>query len=216
MRTFRRRRAFCAPPSSSLHGTLDVILTMLVTFFLLLDGGKFGEAALRFLDPADRVQMRQVATNYRRRRLVAGASWSAARCRRCVDRRAHLHMPNPAALGLMVGLLEVITFIGPILAGAIVGIVPSTRPDVGDRRNPVPVRPPPVRKPRADAGDPGPRRQPSPARCSVRGSGRIDGIRDRRHVPRPAGRGRNQRRTHEFFQEPRPRATKPRSMNDLA
>src|SRR5262245_8497061 len=45
-----------------LRGALDVILTMIVTFFLLLDGGRFGEAALRFLEPADRVQMRQVAS----------------------------------------------------------------------------------------------------------------------------------------------------------
>jgi len=32
-------------------------------------------------------------------------------------------MPNAAALGVMTGLLEVITFIGPIIAGTIVGIV---------------------------------------------------------------------------------------------
>jgi predicted PurR-regulated permease PerM len=34
-----------------------------------------------------------------------------------------LHLPNAAALGVMTGLLEVITFIGPIIAGTIVGIV---------------------------------------------------------------------------------------------
>ena len=114
-----------------LHGTLDVILTMLVTFFLLLDGGKFGEAALRFLDPADRVQMRQVATRdpRRRRPVASGPAGPVVLVAVVVSivLGPILHMPNPAALGLMVGLLEVITFIGPILAGAIVGIVASQR-----------------------------------------------------------------------------------------
>lgn len=110
-----------------LHGTLDVILTMIVTFFLLLDGGRFGEAALRFLDPADRVQMRQVATRIHR---VVG-QWLRGQLVLVVLVAVVvsivlgpiLHLPNPAALGVMVGLLEVITFIGPIVAGAIVGIV---------------------------------------------------------------------------------------------
>ena len=110
-----------------LHGTLDVILTMIVTFFLLLDGGRFGEAALRFLHPADRVQMRQVAT---RIHVVVG-QWLRGQLVLVVLVAVVvsivlgpiLHLPNPAALGLMVGLLEVITFIGPIVAGAIVGIV---------------------------------------------------------------------------------------------
>jgi predicted PurR-regulated permease PerM len=110
-----------------LHGTLDVILTMIVTFFLLLDGGKFGDAALRFLDPADRVQMRQVAT---RIHVVVG-QWLRGQLALIVVVTIVvsivlgpiLRLPNPAALGLMVGLLDVITFIGPIIAGAIVGIV---------------------------------------------------------------------------------------------
>jgi putative heme transporter len=110
-----------------LHGTLDVILTMIVTFFLLLDGGKFGDAALRFLHPADRVQMRQVAT---RIHVVVG-QWLRGQILLVVVVTIVvsivlgpiLHLPNPAALGLMVGLLGVITFIGPIIAGAVVAIV---------------------------------------------------------------------------------------------
>ena len=34
-----------------------------------------------------------------------------------------LHLPNALALGVMTGFLEVITFIGPLIAGAVVGIV---------------------------------------------------------------------------------------------
>ena len=35
-----------------LHTALDVVLTMIVTFYLLLDGGRFGDIALRFLEPS--------------------------------------------------------------------------------------------------------------------------------------------------------------------
>jgi predicted PurR-regulated permease PerM len=110
-----------------LHGVLDIILTMIVTFFLLLDGGRFGEAALRFLEPADRVQMRQVATRIHR---VVG-QWLRGQLVLVVLMSVVvsivlgpiLGLPNPAALGIMVGLLDVITFIGPIVAGAVVAIV---------------------------------------------------------------------------------------------
>ena len=110
-----------------LHGALDVILTMIVTFFLLLDGGKFGAAALRFIEPADRVQMQQVAS---RIHVVVG-QWLRGQLALVVFVSVVvsivlgpiLHLPNPAALGVMVGLLDVITFIGPILAGGVVAIV---------------------------------------------------------------------------------------------
>jgi predicted PurR-regulated permease PerM len=110
-----------------LHGTLDVILTMIVTFYLLLDGGRFGATALRFLDPADRVQMQQVA---RRIHVVVG-QWLRGQLLLVVLVATVvsivlgpiLHLPNALALGVMTGLLEVITFIGPLIAGAVVGIV---------------------------------------------------------------------------------------------
>jgi predicted PurR-regulated permease PerM len=110
-----------------LRGTLDVVLTMIVTFFLLLDGGRFGEAALRFLEPADRVQMRQVAA---RIHVVVG-QWLRGQLVLVmfvtvvvsIVLGPILHLPNPLALGVMVGLLDVITFIGPIIAGAVVAIV---------------------------------------------------------------------------------------------
>jgi predicted PurR-regulated permease PerM len=110
-----------------LHGTLDALLTMIVTFYLLLDGGRFGATALRFLDPADRVQMQQVA---RRIHVVVG-QWLRGQLLLVVLVATIvtivlgpiLHLPNALALGVMTGLLEVITFIGPIIAGVVVGIV---------------------------------------------------------------------------------------------
>ncbi len=110
-----------------LHGTLDFLLTMIVTFFLLLDGGRFGATALRFLDPGDRVQMQQVAA---RIHVVVG-QWLRGQLLLValvaivvtIVLGPILHLPNAAALGVMTGLLEVITFIGPLIAGAVVGIV---------------------------------------------------------------------------------------------
>ena len=110
-----------------LHGVLDVVLTMIVTFFLLLDGQRFGATALRFLDPADRVQMQQVAG---RIHVVVG-QWIRGQLALVVLVAVVvtivlgpiLNLPNPLALGVMTGVLEVITFIGPIVAGAVVGIV---------------------------------------------------------------------------------------------
>ena len=71
-RSCRRPEGAIRAVEQILHGTLDVVLTIIVTFYLLLDGGRLGNTALRFLDPADRAQMRQVATpGPRRRRTVA-------------------------------------------------------------------------------------------------------------------------------------------------
>ena len=110
-----------------LHGVLDFVLTMIVTFFLLLDGERFGRTLLRFLDPADRVQMQQVAS---RIHVVVG-QWLRGQLALVVFVSVVvsivlgpiLRLPNPLALGVMVGLLDVITFIGPILAGGVVAIV---------------------------------------------------------------------------------------------
>jgi predicted PurR-regulated permease PerM len=110
-----------------LHGTLDGLLTIIVTFYLLLDGGRFGATALRFLEPADRVQMQQVAGRIhgvvgqwlRGQLLLVGLVSVVV----TIFLGPILHLPNPLALGVMTGLFEVITFIGPLIAGAVVGIV---------------------------------------------------------------------------------------------
>jgi predicted PurR-regulated permease PerM len=126
--------AYLQTPEGALHaaeqllkGSLDVILTMLVTFFLLLDGGKFGAAALRFLEPGDRVQMQRVATRvhsvvgqWLRGQLVLVVLLSVVAS---IVLGPMLRLPNPLALGIMVGLFGVITFIGPIISGAVVAIV---------------------------------------------------------------------------------------------
>ena len=110
-----------------LHGLLDIILTLIVTFFLLLDGERFGNTILRFIDPNDRPRVQQIAA---RTHVVVG-QWIRGQLILVVFVSIIvtivlgpiLHLPNAAALGVMTGLLEVITFIGPIIAGTVVGIV---------------------------------------------------------------------------------------------
>lgn len=110
-----------------LHGLLDIVLILIVTFFLLLDGERFGTTVLRFIDPSDRSKVQQIAA---RTHIVVG-QWMRGQLILVVFVSVIvtivlgpiLHLPNAAALGVMTGLLEVITFIGPIIAGTVVGIV---------------------------------------------------------------------------------------------
>jgi predicted PurR-regulated permease PerM len=110
-----------------LHGTLDMVLILFVTFFLLLDGAKLSNTALNFLQPADRVELRRVAGRihvvvgrWLRGQLVLMAFVGTVVT---IVFAFVLHLPYPLALGLLVAVLEVITFIGPIIAGTVVGIV---------------------------------------------------------------------------------------------
>jgi predicted PurR-regulated permease PerM len=110
-----------------LHGTLDTVLTIIVTFYLLLDGIRFRDMVLAFLDPRDRSQLIRVG---RRVHVVVG-KWLRGQMILVVlvgvivtvVLGLVLKLPYPLALGLLVGLLEVITFIGPLIAGTIVAIV---------------------------------------------------------------------------------------------
>ena len=110
-----------------LHGALDVVLTIIVAFYLLLDGARLGDTALRFLDPADRAQMRNVAT---RVHVVVG-QWLRGQLLLIVlvaavvsiVLGAILHLPYAVALGVLVGVLDVMTLIGPLVAGTVVAIV---------------------------------------------------------------------------------------------
>jgi predicted PurR-regulated permease PerM len=110
-----------------LHGTLDLFLVLIVTFYLLLDGARFGSTALRFLAPGDRAQLERVAGrvhvvlgHWLRGQLVLVVFVSVV-----VTLAFGLvfHLPYPAALGVMTGVLEVITLIGPLIAGTVVAIV---------------------------------------------------------------------------------------------
>jgi predicted PurR-regulated permease PerM len=110
-----------------LHGTLDLFLVLVVTFYLLLDGARFGATALRFLAPADREQL---ATTAARVHVMLG-HWLRGQLVLVVFVAVVvtivlgpiLNLPHAVALGVMTGLLEVITLIGPVIAGTVVAIV---------------------------------------------------------------------------------------------
>lgn len=110
-----------------LRTALNVVLTVIVTFYLLLDGNRFGNTALRFLDAEDRAQTRKIAG---RIHVVLG-HWLRGQLLLVVLVTLIvtvvfgpiLHVPYATALGLMTGLLEVIPLIGPLIAGTIVAVV---------------------------------------------------------------------------------------------
>ena len=135
-------RAFTQTPEGALRGAeqvihtaLDVVLTMIVTFYLLLDGDRFGEVALRFLDPADRDQTRRIAArihvvlgHWLRGQIVLIAFVSIVVS---VTLGPILNVPYATALGVMTGFLEIIPLIGPLIAGAIVAVVALSHGGVG-------------------------------------------------------------------------------------
>jgi putative heme transporter len=127
-------RAFLQTPEGAiraaqglLQGAFDLLLLLIVVFYLLLDGGRLAEPALRFLSPTDRAEVRRVAGRihvvvgrWLRGQLVLVA-FVAAVC--TVVFAFVLRLPSPLALGALVGVLNVVTFIGPIVAGVVVAIV---------------------------------------------------------------------------------------------
>ncbi|HEY4752924.1 MAG TPA: AI-2E family transporter [Candidatus Limnocylindrales bacterium] len=121
--------------SQLLQGTLDTILVVIVTFYLLLDGGRFAATALRFLDPRDRAEVVRVSRTvhtvvgrWLRGQLVLVVFVSTVVT---VVFATVLHLPYPLGLGVLVGALEVITYIGPIIAGVIVAIVALSSGGIG-------------------------------------------------------------------------------------
>ena len=112
---------------SLLNGLFDGILILIVTFYLLLDGSRLANGALRLLAPTDRAELVRVAGrihvvvgHWLRGQLVLVAFITTVTT---IVFAFVLKLPYPLALGVLVGLLDVITFIGPITAGVVVAIV---------------------------------------------------------------------------------------------
>ena len=110
-----------------LRTVLNVALTVIVTFYLLLDGNRFGATALRFLDAEDRAQTTRIAGrihvvlgHWLRGQLVLIVLVTVVVA---IVLGPILHLPYATALGVMTGLLEVIPLIGPLVAGTVVAVV---------------------------------------------------------------------------------------------
>jgi predicted PurR-regulated permease PerM len=106
---------------------LQTILTLIVTFYFLLDGRRFGLFALRFLDPSQRDEALRIA---HRIHVVLGR-WLRGQLLLIALVAAVvylilgpvLHVHYALALGILSGVLEIIPLVGPIIAAALAGTV---------------------------------------------------------------------------------------------
>lgn len=121
-------------PSGAIHlatqvveVSLQAVLTLIVTFYFLLDGVRLRDAALRFLSPASRERtmavggrIHEVLGRWLRGTLLLIALVALVVY---VILGPILHVPYALALGLLTGILEIIPLVGPIAAAAIAAVV---------------------------------------------------------------------------------------------
>jgi predicted PurR-regulated permease PerM len=102
---------------------LQVILTLIVTFYFLLDGDRFGAFALRFLGRPQRADALRIA---HRINVVLGR-WLRGQLLLIALVAAVLyavlgpilHVPYALALAVLSGFLEIIPLVGPLIAAAL-------------------------------------------------------------------------------------------------
>jgi predicted PurR-regulated permease PerM len=106
---------------------LQVVLTLIVTFYFLLDGRRFGQFALRFMDREQRADTLRIAQRihvvlgrWLRGQLLLIALVAAILY---VILGPILHVPFALALALTSGVLEIIPLVGPIIAAGLAGTV---------------------------------------------------------------------------------------------
>jgi predicted PurR-regulated permease PerM len=121
-------------PSGAIHFatqvvevSLQAVLTLIVTFYFLLDGVRLRDAGLRFLSPASRERtmlvggrIHEVLGRWLRGTLFLIAIVALAVY---VILGPILHVPYALALALLAGVLEIIPLVGPIAAAAIAAVV---------------------------------------------------------------------------------------------
>jgi predicted PurR-regulated permease PerM len=106
---------------------LQVILSLIITFYLLLDGHRFGGFMLRFFDREQRADALRIA---HRIHVVLGR-WLRGQLLLIalvavviyVVLGPMLHVRYALALGVLSGVLEIIPLVGPIIAAAMAGTV---------------------------------------------------------------------------------------------
>ncbi len=122
-----------ASPGDALHVAselgnllLHAFLTIVVTFYFLLDGQRMGSFALRLLRPEVRPRAEEilgrihvVLGTWLRGQILLIALVAAVAY---VILGPILHIPNALAIGALTGVLEIIPLVGPIIAGGIAGL----------------------------------------------------------------------------------------------
>ena len=111
----------------ALDAVLKLFLTLLATFYLLLDGRRFDAYLLRFVAPNRRNDVRQVANQihlvlgkYLRGQLFLVGLMSVVTY---LVIGLGFHLPYALPIAVATGILEVVPVIGPITAGAIAAMV---------------------------------------------------------------------------------------------
>ena len=121
-------------PSDAIHlaeqavaVVLQTILALIVTFYFLLDGRRFGRFALRFLDRSQRADALRIGHHIhvvlgrwlRGQLLLIGLVAAVL----YLFLGPILHVPYALALSILSGVLEIIPLVGPIIAAALAGTV---------------------------------------------------------------------------------------------
>jgi predicted PurR-regulated permease PerM len=106
---------------------LQAILCLIITFYLLIDGGRFGQFALRFLQGGQRAntlvlahEIHVVLGRWLRGQMLLIALVSVVLY---VILGPVLHVPFALTLGILSGVLEIIPLVGPVIAAALAGTV---------------------------------------------------------------------------------------------
>ena len=106
---------------------LQVILSLIITFYLILDGQRFGRFALQFLDREQRAdalrlghRIHVVLGRWLRGQLLLIGLVAAVIY---VILGPILHVPYALALALLTGILEIIPLVGPVIAAALAATV---------------------------------------------------------------------------------------------
>jgi predicted PurR-regulated permease PerM len=123
-----------ASPSDAVHMAeravevgLQVILCLIITFYFLLDGQRFGRFVLRFLDREQRAdtlrfghRIHVVLGRWLRGQLLLIALVAVVIY---TILGPILHVPYALALAILSGFLEIIPLVGPMIAAALAGTV---------------------------------------------------------------------------------------------
>ena len=121
-------------PSDAIHMAeqavavvLQTVLALIVTFYFLLDGRRFGRFAIRFLDRSQRADALRIGHHIhvvlgrwlRGQLLLIGLVAAVL----YLFLGPILHVPYALALAILSGVLEIIPLVGPIIAAALAGTV---------------------------------------------------------------------------------------------
>ena len=119
-------------PSDAIHMAeqavavvLQTVLALIVTFYFLLDGRRFGRFAIRFLDRSQRADALRIGHHIhvvlgrwlRGQLLLIGLVAAVL----YLFLGPILHVPYALALAILSGVLEIIPLVGPIIAAALAG-----------------------------------------------------------------------------------------------